>query len=41
MVYQNRNNTAAARKHLPRALQINPNYPYADKIRETLNQMVS
>jgi tetratricopeptide (TPR) repeat protein len=41
MVYQKQNNTAAARKHLQRTLQINPNFPAADKIREALNQMHS
>jgi Tfp pilus assembly protein PilF len=39
MVYQKQNNTAAARKHLQRALQINPNFPAADEIRKNLNQM--
>jgi tetratricopeptide (TPR) repeat protein len=41
MVYQKQKNTAAARKHLQRTLQINPNFPDADKIREALNQMNS
>jgi len=41
MVYQKQKNTAAARKHLQRALQINPNFPGADEIRETLNRMSS
>jgi tetratricopeptide (TPR) repeat protein len=39
MVYQKQNNTAEARKHLQRALQINPNFPAADEIRKNLNQM--
>ena len=39
MVYQKQNNTAAARKHLQRALQINPNFPAADEIRKNFNQM--
>jgi cellulose synthase operon protein C len=39
MVYQKQNNTAAARKHLQRALQIDPRSPDADKIRRALNQM--
>lgn len=39
MVYQKQNNTAAARKHLQRALQIDPRSPDADKIRQALNQM--
>jgi tetratricopeptide (TPR) repeat protein len=41
MVYQKQMNTAAARKHLERTLQINPNFPDASKIRATLNQMNS
>jgi Tfp pilus assembly protein PilF len=41
MVYQRQKNVAAARKHLERALQINPNYPDASKIRATLRQMNS
>jgi len=41
MVYQKQKNTPAARKHLQRTLQINPNFPDASKIRETLNQMSS
>jgi tetratricopeptide (TPR) repeat protein len=41
MVYQKQKNTAAAKKHSQRTIQINPNYPHADKIREALNQMGS
>jgi Tfp pilus assembly protein PilF len=41
MVYQKQKNTAVARKHLQRTLQINPNFPGADEIRETLNRMSS
>jgi len=39
MVYQKQKNTPAARKQLQRTLQLNPNFPKADKIRSTLNQM--
>ncbi len=39
MVYQKQKNTADARKHLERALQINPKSPNADEIRKALNQM--
>ena len=39
MVYRKQNNTAAAREHLQRALQINPNSFNANEIRKTLNQM--
>ena len=41
MVYQKQNNTPAAKKQLQRTLQLNPNFPQADKIRRTLNQMNS
>jgi tetratricopeptide (TPR) repeat protein len=41
MVYQKRNNTVEAKKHLHRALEISPHHPDADKIREALNQMDS
>ncbi len=37
MVYQKQNNTAAAREHLQRALQINPNLLNANEIRKVLN----
>ncbi|MGE5053345.1 MAG: tetratricopeptide repeat protein [Acidobacteriota bacterium] len=39
MVYQKQNNKAASRKHLRRALQLNPNYPAAGQIRQALSQM--
>jgi tetratricopeptide (TPR) repeat protein len=39
MVYQKQNNKAAARKHLQRALQLNPNYPAGGQIRQVLSQM--
>jgi tetratricopeptide (TPR) repeat protein len=39
MVCQKQNNRAAARKHLQRALQINPNSPAAAEIRKTLGQI--
>jgi hypothetical protein len=35
MVYQKQKNTPAARKQLQRTLQLNPNFPQADKIRKT------
>ena len=38
MVYQKQKKTIASKKHLQRALQINPHFPDADKIRETLNE---
>jgi tetratricopeptide (TPR) repeat protein len=38
MAYRKQKNLAAARKHLQRTLQINPNFPEAKKIREVLNQ---
>lgn len=38
MVYEKQNNPAAARRHLQRALQINPNLPDASQIRKTLDQ---
>jgi len=41
MVYQKQKNTEEARKHLQRTLQINPNFPDANKIREALHQMNS
>ena len=41
MVLQKQKDTAAARKHLQRALQINPNSPHADEIRKTLSQTSS
>lgn len=41
MVYQKQKNAPAARKQLQRTLQLNPNFPEADKIRKTLNQMNS
>jgi tetratricopeptide (TPR) repeat protein len=41
MVYQKQKNQLEARKHLQRALQINPNYPAAEEIRSTLNQISS
>ena len=34
MVYEKQNNTVAAKKHLERALQINPNSSSADEIRQ-------
>jgi tetratricopeptide (TPR) repeat protein len=39
MVYQKQKNIADARKHLQRALEINPNAPVAGEIRKTLKQM--
>src|SRR5690349_24092970 len=39
MVYQKQSNKLEARKHLQRALQINPSYPAAEQIRSTLNQI--
>lgn len=39
MVYEKQNNTVAAKKHLERALQINPNSSSADEIRQALNRM--
>jgi tetratricopeptide (TPR) repeat protein len=39
MVCQKQNNRAAAKKHLQRALQINPNSPAAAEIRKALGQM--
>ena len=39
MVYQKQQNPEAARKHLKRALEINPNAPASDEIRRTLNQI--
>jgi tetratricopeptide (TPR) repeat protein len=39
MVYQKEKNRPASKRHLQRALQINPNLPDAEKIRETLNEM--
>jgi tetratricopeptide (TPR) repeat protein len=39
MVCQKQNNRAAAKKHLQRALQINPNYPAAAEIRKALGQI--
>src|SRR5215469_11977732 len=39
VVYLKQKNMAAARKHLQRALQINPNAPAASEILKTLNQM--
>ena len=41
MVYQKQQNTAAARKHLQRTLEINPQFPDADKVRKALNQTSS
>jgi hypothetical protein len=41
MVYQKQKNTPAARKQLQRTLQLNPNFPQADKIRKTLNKINS
>jgi tetratricopeptide (TPR) repeat protein len=41
MVYHKQKNTPAARKQLQRTLQLNPNFPEADKIRKTLSQMNS
>jgi tetratricopeptide (TPR) repeat protein len=38
MVYLKQNNTPAARKQLQRTLQLNPNFPQADKILGTLSQ---
>jgi tetratricopeptide (TPR) repeat protein len=39
MVYDKQHNLAAAKKHLQRALEINPNFPDAQKIRQALNQI--
>jgi len=39
MVYQKQSRKLEARKHLERALQINPSYPAAEQIRSTLNQI--
>lgn len=39
MVYQKQNKRAEARKHLRRALELNPNAPVAGEIRKTLNQI--
>jgi tetratricopeptide (TPR) repeat protein len=39
MVYHKQNKKLEARKHLQRALQINPSYPAAEQIRSTLNQI--
>jgi Flp pilus assembly protein TadD len=39
VVYQKQNNSAAARKQLQRALELNPNAPGAAKIRKTLEQL--
>jgi tetratricopeptide (TPR) repeat protein len=41
MVCQKQNKKIEARKHLQRALQINPSYPAAEQIRSTLNQISS
>lgn len=38
MVYQKQNKQLEARKHLQKALQIDPNYPAAEQIRSILNQ---
>jgi tetratricopeptide (TPR) repeat protein len=39
MTYQKQDNKAAARKHLQRALQLNPNYPAAAQIRQALSKL--
>jgi tetratricopeptide (TPR) repeat protein len=39
MVYQKQKNAEAARKHLQRALEINPNSPASEEIRRTLHQI--
>ena len=41
MVYQKQNKKLESRKHLQRALQINPSYPAAEQIRSTLSEISS
>jgi tetratricopeptide (TPR) repeat protein len=41
MVYQKQSKKSEARKHLQRALHIDPSYPAAEQIRSTLNQISS
>jgi Tfp pilus assembly protein PilF len=39
MVYDRQKNTSAARKHLQRALQIDPNSPDSKEIRRALERL--